>query len=114
MTGIFRQEITRLRAAETTDRAGNIVTDWTDPSRKQIKRVSVQPNTQTEDETELGDRRITSFRVITRPGHTPDISSQDQIEYRGRTHKVEGEIGYWPDPYGRDHLEFVIRRITGG
>lgn len=112
--GIFRQRIVRLRAAETEDKAGNKVLDWQDPDREPIERVSVQPNNQSEDETELGDRRITSFRVITRPGHTPDISSLDRVEYGGEQHKVDGEVGYWPDPYGRDHIEFIIRRVKGG
>lgn len=114
MSGIFRQNIVRLRASETEDRAGNPVSDWDNPQRERIRRVSVQPNAQEEDETPLGDRRITSFRVITRPGHTPDISSLDRIEYGGDTHKVDGEVGYWPDPYGRDHLEFIVRRVKGG
>lgn len=113
---VWAQTCERIRAGETTDRAGNIVVDWDTPDVMPMKHLSIQPNSQKEDETDLGDVRITSYRIITKPGTTPDVKGTDRIVWNTTTYKVEGEVGHWPDPRGRghDHLEFIIREIKGG
>ncbi len=38
----------------------------------------------------------------------------DRIEYRGDVYEVDGEVAYWPDPQGEDHIEMTIVQYTGG
>lgn len=112
---IFGQSLVRVRAGERTDRGGNKVADWADDavSRVLIDRVSVQPSSQTERVDEVSNVRTSRLRVLSEPGTTPDITGLDRIEYRGDTWAVTGDVAYWPDPGGMDHIEFVMTLVRG-
>ena len=115
MSGIFGQSLVRVRAGQRTTRAGDVVTDWSPDAvtRVVISGLSVQPNTQAEVVNEGGDVRVTGYRVITEPGNVPDVTALDRLEYRGIVHAVSGEVAFWPDPHGMDHLEFTITEWRG-
>lgn len=113
--GIFGQSVVRIRAGVRTTRGGDIVADWSDDAvtRVLIDRMSVQPNFQREETDAGGITRITGYRLLSAPGTTPDITALDRIEYRGEVHGVVGEVAYWPDPHGHDHIEFVMTAWKG-
>lgn len=110
---IFTQQITRLRARERTNRAGDTVLDWDSPDTAVIDRLSVQPASQTEDTSNLGAETQTGYRIISAPGHTPDLRAADRIEFHGQTYEITGEVAYWPDPCGLDHIEARMTRYGG-
>ncbi|GAA4680485.1 hypothetical protein [Nocardioides nanhaiensis] len=113
---IFGQSIVRIRAGQRTTRGGDTVEDWSPEAvtRRLIGGVSVQPNFQNEDTDNGGSiTRATGYRVLTPPGKAPDIRSTDRIEYRGEVHAVTGEVAYWPDPHGADHIEFTMTAWKG-
>ncbi|MCY4726701.1 hypothetical protein NYO98_10465 [Nocardioides sp. STR2] len=112
---IFGQSVVVIRAGERESRAGDIVADWSPSAvtRRLIEGVSVQPNFQNEDTDAGGITRSTGYRVLTAPGATPDIRSTDRIEYRGEVHVVSGEVAFWPDPHGADHIELTMTAWKG-
>jgi hypothetical protein len=113
---IFRQSVVRVRAGEKESRAGDKVADWSDDAvdRLPVHQLSVQPSTQREEEDGQSDLRITGYRILSEPGTTPDINGLDRIEYRGATFVVNGEVAYWPDPHGKDHIELLMTGFEGG
>lgn len=110
---IFGQAVDRLRPTTRTTRAGDEVEDWANPTRTPIDRLSVQPNYQNEATDGDRDMRASGYRVLTEPGHVPDIEGTDRIEYRGKVHVVTGEVALWPDPHGLDHVEFTMTEFKG-
>lgn len=106
--GVFAQSIVVVRPAWVTDRAGNLGEDWGNATRYDVDRVSVQPNAQAEEHTTTGSTTTTGYRVITEPGTVPAVDSGDRVEWRGTTYLVDGEVAFWPDPRGLDHIEFTI------
>ncbi|MFT4288170.1 hypothetical protein [Nocardioides sp.] len=112
---IFNQSVVRVRAGTRLTRAGDEVADWSDGavSRVLIERLSVQPNIQQEAVDGTADTRITGYRVLSEPGTTPDITALDRLEYRGQAHAVTGDVAYWPDPHGDDHIEFLMTAWEG-
>ena len=111
---IFNQAVTRLRPTTRTTRGGDEVSDWSSPRRDAIDGLSVQPNASRQDGDDTGVLRITGYRVLSRPGHVPDITGHDRIEYRDRVYRVDGDVALWPDPHGRDHIEFTMTTYEGG
>lgn len=113
---IFRQTVTVIRAGTRTGRGGDVIEDWSPAAvtRTPVDRLSVQPNTQGEDAEVGGVVRFTGYRILSEPGTTPDITGLDRIEYRGVVHVVNGDVAYWPDPQGRDHVELVMTAWEGG
>ena len=112
---IFNQTLVRIRAGTRTTRGGDVELDWSPAAvtRTLITDVSVQPNFQREDEAGQTPTRATGYRVISAPGTTPDITALDRLEYRGALHAVSGEVAYWPDPHGRDHIELAMTGWKG-
>lgn len=113
---MFDQTVTRVRAGTRTDRAGNVIADWTLAERVTYGRVSVQPTVQ--QETATTDRPalvVTGWHVLSEPGTAPDVLATDRIEFGGLTCEVVGEVAAWPDPLGpgTHHIEFAMQRITG-
>lgn len=115
MTDIFNQTLVRIRAGSRTTRGGDTVEDWSPDAvtRITVPDVSVQPNFQNERDDDEGTTRATGYRVLSAPGTTPDITALDRLEYRGQVHVVTGEVAYWPDPHGMDHVEFTMTAWRG-
>lgn len=108
--GVFGQSIVIVRPAWVTDRAGNRSEDWTATTRYPVDRVSVQPNAQAEEHGTTGSTATTGYRVLTEPGTVPAVTAGDRVEWRDQTFLVDGEVAFWPDPRGLDHIEFRIVR----
>jgi hypothetical protein len=111
-----RQSVTRLRAAETTDRYGNPSLDWSDPDEKTIQAVTVEP---------LGGSGASGAaavmfdseggKLISRwnlhADSTADINTGDRIKYGGIIYDIDGAVFSQPSPSGRlDHLEILLKR----
>lgn len=113
--GLFGQSVIRIRPGERVTRGGDVLADWSEGAvtRVLVDQLSVQPNVQTEVVGDSRDVRMTGYRVLSQPGTTPDILSTDRLEYRGVVHVVAGDVAYWPDPNGSDHIEFAMTTWTG-
>lgn len=111
---IFAQSLVRVRAGTRTTRGGDVIEDWSPDAvtRVVIPRLSIQPSFQREDVTDVRDVRSTGYRVLSEPGTTPDILATDRLEYRG-TNVVVGDVAYWPDPHGHDHIELTMTAWKG-
>jgi hypothetical protein len=80
-------------------------------SRTDVDGCSVQPRTSTED-TDARDTVVTGKIAFVPAG--ADILATDRIEFRGVTYAVDGDPGDWDDLSGDpDHLEVLLRRVTG-
>lgn len=113
---IFDQTVTRIRPGTREVRGGGTVADWSPAavSEEDIDRLSVQPNVQREETDDVGNQRVTGYRILSEPGTTPDILATDRIRYRGLTHQVQGEVAYWPSPLpDDDHIELLMVRYEG-
>lgn len=113
---MFDQSVTRVRPGTRTDRAGNIILDWTMAERTTIGGLSVQPTVQ--NETGTADRPamvFTGWHVLSEPGTAPDVTAADRIEFGALTCEVVGEVAAWPDPVdgGTHHVEWTMQRVTG-
>lgn len=112
---MWHEQVTVLRPGITTDRGGNEVKDWSNPTRTDVDQLSIQPETQ----TEAGDatRLVVTGRwqVISAPGTAPDVRASDRIEWNGQTFEVDGDVAPWPgpDPGSTHHVEFILSRATG-
>lgn len=116
MADFFTHTITRVRAAQVTDRYGNLVTDWSAAERVAISGVVVQPVSQTETVTETTRQVVTTgYRVYTEPGSDVDVRATDRIEWSGEVWEVLGEVARWPNPVTGDvhHVEFDMQRVAG-
>ena len=112
---MFDQSVTRVRAGTKTDRGGNTVPDWDNPSRVAISGLSVQPSVQNEATDPTRTVVVTGWHVLSEPGTAPDVTAADRIEFNGLTCEVDGEVAAWPDPLGPGvhHVEWAMKRATG-
>lgn len=112
---MFNQTAVRLRAGTKTDRGGNTIPDWSNPSRLTVSGLNIQPNAQTETVDEQRTATITGYRVQSAEGTAPDIKATDRIEWNGQAFEVDGEVATWPDLFTdtTHHIEFAMVRATG-
>lgn len=110
---IFHDTVVDVRPGTRTDRGGNTVEDWSNPTRTTIEQVSVQPTDQAETVTAQRSAAVSGWQVISAPGTDPDVRAGDRIEWQGMTLEVIGEVARW-DPDGpTHHVEFTMSRATG-
>lgn len=112
---MFNQSVVRLRAGERTDRGGNTVPDWSNPTSLTVTGLNIQPNSQGETVDEQRNAVITGYRVQSAEGTAPDIRAADRIVWNEETYEVDGEVARWPDLFvdAVHHIEFVMKRATG-
>ncbi len=110
----YRQTVTVLRAPFVVDRYGNTTSerDWARATRTTVRRVSVQPDTSTED---TGDRTavVTGWRLITRRGQDVDLVPGDRVVALGRLLDVEGEPARYVLAGRHHHTEARLKGVDG-
>ncbi|MGA6171511.1 hypothetical protein ACPEIF_14820 [Streptomyces sp. NPDC012600] len=110
----YTQSVVVLRAPHVTDRYGNETTvrDWTRATRTTVRRVSVQPDTSTED---TGDRTavVTGWRLITRRGTDVDLDPGDRVIALGRLLDVDGEPARYVVGGRHHHTEARLKEVAG-
>lgn len=106
------EEVTILTATETTDRYGDTVLDWSDPTSETVEAICY-PTTSSED----NDKRtalITGLTVLFPTADAPPLGHRDRLVARGETWEVDGDIGDWRSPWGwQPGHEMRLRRVEG-
>jgi hypothetical protein len=104
-----RQTVTRLRAAETTDRYGNTDRDdWTAPDTLDVSPVTVEPIAGSETFDSAGGRLHT--RWLLHADADADIATGDRIDWQGVTYDIDGAVQIFSSPSGRlKHVEVMLR-----
>ena len=102
-----------VRAATTTDRYGNTVSDWEDTTRTTVDGWVAQTGT---DEG-VGDRQhVTSTWAVFLPAGT-DLEPGDRVEWQGDTFEVHGRPNRarraGRTRGGVHHVEAELRTVEG-
>lgn len=107
--GLANQNMVRLRAQLSDDGYGDQQTDWSNPSRLEIRGCSLQPQTGTEI---LGDRTavVTRWRWYGPPD--ADVTSADRLEVDGIAYDIDGSVEVWAG-FGLDHKTALCRQAQG-
>lgn len=105
------ETVTILRQARTVDEYGNATSAGT-PSRRDVVSLGFDPggSIALRDGRDGTDTKPTVYL----PTGT-DIVHTDQLEVRGVTYAVEGEIADWRSPFtgARPGLVVPLRRVSG-
>jgi head-tail adaptor len=105
-----RQTVTVLRAAETTDRYGNPMSDWSSPNTHDISGCVLQPLAGEETLSLDADSVLSRWSLDT-PADA-DLTATDRVSYAGEVYEVDGQIGDWPSPTGRlRHRQAMLKRL---
>lgn len=110
---ITGETVTVLRAGPGTDRYGDPVKDWTDPTRIDIDGCALAP-TATDEDRGAGREGVTdSWDLFCPPG--ADITAVDRVEARGQVYEVDGQPAAWASPYGgtTGGIQVTLRRVEG-
>lgn len=112
---MWHEQVTVLRPGVTTDRGGNEVEDWSNPTRTPVGELAIQPETQAEDGDATRVLVAGRWHIHSAPGTDPDIRAADRIEWNGQTYEVQGDVARWPapEPGAVHHVECIISRATG-
>ncbi|WP_415956428.1 hypothetical protein [Streptomyces sp. 021-4] len=110
----YRQTVVVVRAPFLVDRYGNTTSerDWANATRTTVRRVSVQPDTSTED---TGDRPVvvTGWRLVTRTRADIDLAPGDRVVALGRLLDVDGDVARWTLAGRHHHTEARLKEVTG-
>ncbi|MFI7357167.1 hypothetical protein ACIBTP_24930 [Streptomyces avidinii] len=114
MTLHYTQTAVIIRAPYVIDRYGNTTSerDWANATRTTVRRVSVQPDTSTEDD---GDRPAvtTGLRLTTRRGVDIDLLPGDRVVAVGRLLDTDGDVARWVVGSRHHHTEARLKEVTG-
>lgn len=105
----YDDTVTRLRGTPATGSYGSVELDWTDPDEVDYP-AAVQPLSSSEDVVNQ-ERTVTRWRVHTGPA---DVTAQDRVVWDGGTYEVDGDVEVHKRRGVLHHLEFVIKRVSGG
>ncbi|WP_432068229.1 hypothetical protein [Streptomyces sp. C10-9-1] len=110
----YSQTVVVVRAPFLVDRYGNTTTvrDWTNATRTTVRRVSVQPDTSSED---TGDRPVvvSGWRLVTRHGRDIDLAPGDRVVALGRLLDVDGDVARWTVSGRHHHTEARLKEVSG-
>ncbi|MGW2425060.1 hypothetical protein ACWC0C_38460 [Streptomyces sp. NPDC001709] len=114
MTLHYTQTVVILRAPFVVDRYGNTTSerDWSSATRTTVRRVSVQPDSTSEDD---GDRPAvtTGLRLITRRGVDIDLIPGDRVVVLGRLLDTDGEPARYIVGGRHHHTEARLKEVAG-
>ncbi|MFJ9549081.1 hypothetical protein [Streptomyces erythrochromogenes] len=114
MTLHYTQTVVILRAPRVVDRYGNATSerDWSAATRTTVRRVSVQPDTSTEED---GDRPTvtTGLRLITRRGVDVDLAPGDRVVAVGRLLDTDGDVARYVVGGRHHHTEARLKEVIG-
>ena len=114
MSALTADSAVRKRAPFKLDKFGNPsgVRDWTAATSSPIERVSIQPDTSSE---ETGDRSpvVTGWRLISARGVDVDLLPSDRVVFDGLTLEVDGEVARYRMAGRVHHVEARLKRVTG-
>lgn len=107
------ETITIQRAGITTDRYGNEVADWTNPTETTVAGCALAPRTEDESRANARQGVIIGLTLYAPPG--TDLRATDRIVARGETFEVDGFPGDWANPFtGTEFgIEAALRRVEG-
>lgn len=107
------ETVTVQTGTATTDRNGNSVVSWADPTETSIDGVALAPIQAGEDNANSRQGVVIGWTAYIPPGNS--IEPTARIVARGNTYEIDGEPADWRDPYtGRKAgLELTLRRVEG-
>lgn len=117
MTG---ETVTVLRPDVGTDRYGDPVKDWSDPTRIDLDGCALAPagvgtgGSGTREDTAAGREGVVDgWDLFCPPG--ADITALDRVEARGQVYEVDGQPATWTSPYGgaTGGVQVSLRRVEG-
>lgn len=99
-----------LRAPLVTDTKGNQIRDWANAAVRGPWAGWVQPDRTAE--LSLNQSRVVSrYRIFLEPAAS--VAATDRVRVNGVVYQVDGDIEPWVTPYGVDHHEGALLKVTG-
>ena len=107
------ETVTIRRPTTTTDRYGNTVSDWSDPTDTTADALAIYPRSEGDPEINAGRTAVIVGLTVLLPIDT-DVAPTDRMVVRSVVYAIEGEPGEYRAPWGWEPgIEVALRRVDG-